>query len=594
MASKISSKLEGSEYDYIVCGGGTSGSVLAARLAEDPRNSVLVIEAGQHNSLLENTLMCGGWSQNFETEADWNITAEPNLGINNRRIKLSCGKFLGGSSGVNGTACVRGTKQDYDDWNMPGWSGEEVFGYMKKAENFHGKEWFKADEEAHGYDGPLNIEPHDPAPISKMVLESMVDRGFKLQPDMFTTGDSPHGCGHAPRTVYKGDRTMAADYLLNKRPNLAIKTETMVDKIILEGEGANLKAVAVKVIEKDGSMREIKATKEIIVSGGAYCTPTVLMRSGIGEKAQLASHGIDCKVDLPGVGKNLMDHLVCFIFYATKTPNITTDHLLFAPNALGEAYRQWKVEKRGPLSTFPFGVFSYARVDERLKAEPLWNSAPRKEGRDPMGLTSAQPNIELFGTECYGGPKSFTDFPDGVNSHVFGFIAELFAPKSRGSVTLKSADPKDNPIVDHKYLSEALDVVVLSEACKYANEVITQGKGTRDIVDGSWPAASNHHKNTERKDWVPFVRDHATTCYHPAGTAKMGTDSDPMAVLDSELRVRGVKGLRVADTSVMPLLNQGHPQMPAYAIGEKAADLIRGKSLGMSSLTEKISNVTLS
>lgn len=233
-------------------------------------------------------------------------------------------------------------------------------------------------------------------------------------------------------------------------------------------------------------------------------------------------------------------------------------------------------------------------MDERLKAEPLWNSAVRKEGRDPMGLTPTQPNVEFFSTECYGGPKQFADFPDGENSHAFSLIAELFAPKSRGTVTLKSADPRDNPIVDHKYLSEELDVVVLSEACKFANEIITQGKGTRDIVDGSWPAALTHHKNTEREDWVPFVRDNATTCYHPAGTAKMGTDSDPMAVLDSELRVRGVKGLRVADTSVMPLLNQGHTQMPAYAIGEKAADLIRGKSLGVSSLTEKIGNITLS
>lgn len=143
-----------------------------------------------------------------------------------------------------------------------------------------------------------------------MILESMESQGLILQPDMFTTGDNPHGCGHAPRTVYKGDRTTAANYFVNKGPNLAIKTETTVNRIILEGEGDNIKAVAVSVVEKDGSTREIKAKKEIIVSGGAYCSPTILMRSGIGEKAELASHGINCKVDLPGVGKNLMDHLV--------------------------------------------------------------------------------------------------------------------------------------------------------------------------------------------------------------------------------------------------------------------------------------------
>jgi len=268
--------------------------------------------------------------------------------------------------------------------------------------------------------------------------------------------------------------------------------------------------------------------------------------------------------------------------------------LLYKPNALGEAYRQWKEEKRGALSTFPFGAFAYARLDERLKSEPAWASAPRKEGRDPMGLTPAQPNIEFFSTECYGGPKQYADFPDGENTHAFSLIAELFSPKSRGSVTLKSNNPMDNPVVDHKYLSEELDVVVLSEACRFANEIITQGKGTAHIVDGSWPANLAHHKHTSREDWVPYVKDHATTCYHPGGTCKMGTDDDPMAVLDNELRVRGVRGLRVADTSVMPLLNQGHTQMPAYAIGEKAADLIKGVFLPLNGHTKETGDVQIS
>lgn len=152
------------------------------------------------------------------------------------------------------------------------------------------------------------------APISNMILESMQSQGLPFQPDMFTTGDNPHGCGHAPRTVYKGDRTTAANYLVNKGPNLAIWTETTVDKVILEGSGEDLKAVAVRILDKDGSAKEIKARKEIIVSGGAYCSPTILMRSGIGSKSELAAYGIDCKVDLPGVGKNLMDHLVSLLF----------------------------------------------------------------------------------------------------------------------------------------------------------------------------------------------------------------------------------------------------------------------------------------
>lgn len=203
---------------------------------------------------------------------------------------------------------------------------------------------------------------------------------------------------------------------------------------------------------------------------------------------------------------------IVFIFYATKQQNITNDHLLYKPDALGEAYRQWKEEKRGPLSTFPFGAFGYARLDERLKSEPLWQTAPREDGRDPMGLTLSQPNIEFFSTECYGGPKQYDKFPDGDKTHAFSLIAELFSPKSRGQVTLKSADPLENPVVDHNYLADDLDVLVLSEACKFANEIITQGKGTRDIVEGSWPADLMHHQNTKREDWVPFVKENATTC----------------------------------------------------------------------------------
>lgn len=204
-----------------------------------------------------------------------------------------------------------------------------------------------------------------------------------------------------------------------------------------------------------------------------------------------------------------------------------------------------------------------------------------------MGLKKEQPNVEFFSTECYGGPKQFTNYPDGVEKHAFSLIAELFAPKSRGEVSLKSKDPMDNPVVDHNYLANELDVLVLSEACKFANEIIVEGKGTKDIVQGSWPADLMHHKHTTREEWVLYVKDNATTCYHPGGTCKMGSSSDEMAVLDAELRVRGVKGLRVADTSVMPLLNQGHTQMPAYAIGEKAADMVKNSAVGMDGVEGK-------
>ncbi|EXF73871.1 GMC oxidoreductase [Colletotrichum fioriniae PJ7] len=562
-------------YDFIVCGGGTSGCVVASRLAEVPGVNVLVIEAGEHNENLENVHMTGGWSQLFDKDTDWNVISEKKPSVNNRQVKLSRGKFLGGCSGCNGTLCIRGAKQDYDDWGVEGWTGDEVFKYIRKAENFHGKPWFEASED-HGTNGHLNIEPHDLAPISNLIMDSMVSKGLPLDHDMFSHGENPHGCGHAPRTVHKGLRTTAADFVTkeNKKDNLHLLVETHVEKVIIEKVDGELKATGVKVLKADGSVVDIKARKEVIVSGGAYCSPNILNRSGIGAKTELDSFGIPTLVDLPGVGKNLMDHLIVFMFYETEKAGLTNDHHVYHGDNFAKTYALWKDQQAGFLSTFPFGAFAYARLDERLADSELWKNAPRQPGRDPMGLTPKQPNIEFFTTECYGGPKQYDQFPtDG--KYAFSMIAELFGPRSRGTVTLRDTGAKSVPVVDTNYLSDPLDVEVLAEACRFGNEIIMEGAGTKDIVKGSWPSDLVHHKHTTREDWAPYVRDNATTCYHAAGTCAMGNASDPKAVVDPTLTVKGVKGLRVADCSIMPVLNGGHTQMPAYGIGEKAADLIK-------------------
>jgi choline dehydrogenase-like flavoprotein len=359
-----------------------------------------------------------------------------------------------------------------------------------------------------------------------------------------------------------------------QKENIEVLVETLVDKINFDNSSAGTpRATSVSLVAKDGSRRTVTARKEIIVSAGAYCSPAVLLRSGIGAREELAKHSISCVVDSPGVGKNLLDHLIVFTFYETEQEGLTNDRLVYHDNAIASSYMLYKEKKTGVLSTFPFGAFGYARLDDRLADSELWQNADRKQGRDPMGLTKRQPHVEYFTTELYGGPKQYENFPID-KKHAFAMITELFAPHSKGTVTLKSTNPEDNPVIDCNYLSHPLDLLVLTEGVRLGNEIVMQGSGTKNVVKGSWPADLTHHGFTERDQWVEHVKKEATTCYHAAGTCRMGKDGDEGAVLDAELKVRGVEGLRVVDVSVMPTLHGGHTQMPAYGIGEKAADLI--------------------
>ncbi|EXJ78576.1 hypothetical protein A1O1_08977 [Capronia coronata CBS 617.96] len=572
-------------YDYIICGGGTSGCVLAGRLAENIDARILLIEAGPDSADLENVHMVGGWSNNFDSETDWNIVTEPQSSADGRQIKCSRGRLLGGSSGVNGTLCIRGVKQDFDDWKLDGWTGEDMWRCMNKSETFHNKPWFNPSFKDHGYDGPLHLEPHDLAPISELVKQSMIEKSLPLHEDMFATGETSTGCGHALRTVYEGIRTTAADFVSKgyRRDNVTIQTDATVDKVIIS-EGSNgLRATGVEMITKSGEKITAHARKEVIVSAGAYGSPAILLRSGLGPKEELEKVGITPKVNLPGVGKNLLDHPVCWFFYEVDRPGLTLDHLVHHDQGFASSYKLYKEKKTGVFSTFPFGIFAYTRLDKQLNGDPLWEKAPRWEGRDAMGLTPSQPNVEFFNTEMYGGPKQWVDFPTD-HRYVVGMCTVLFSARSRGSVTLRSSNPLENPIVDHQYLADPLDLLVLTQGCQTINNIMTTGSATKDLIKGSWPPRRSHHQYTSRKEWEPYVKETVTTCYHPGGTCKMGQITDPMAVLDEQLRVRGVKGLRVVDVSVMPELNNGHTQSPAYGIGERAAEIIKEDSKKASKL----------
>lgn len=448
---------------------------------------------------------------------------------------------------------------------------------------FHPKKWFPHDESAHGYDGPLHIEPGETFPLTERFLKSFQSKGLPYIPDMFSSGVASQGCGHAMRTTWKGYRTTAADYITKdkERPNVTIRCDVTVDKVILERGSSGLEAKGVEYVDNNGNRSVAYARKEVLLAGGTYNTPSMLLRSGIGPKEDLDNLGIPVNLDLPGVGKNLQDHQLIFVYYELNTPDLTDDaRVNHDPDAYNNGHKEWKESKSGWLATFPFGAFGFNRLSDRLDAEnEEWRNLPRKPGRDPMDLTESQPNLEFFHTVCYGGPPEYTDKPQ-PGQWALSMCCFLCGLQSRGYTTIKTTDPFEPPYVDPKYLDDRRDLLMMSEGVRWMNEVIMTGEGTKDVVKGAWPPGADHHLKKTNEEWQPFVQKYASTSYHPGGTCKLGKADDPMAVVDQYLCVRGVKNLRVVDCSIMPTLHSGHTQMPAFGIAEKAAEYIRaGKTV---------------
>ncbi|CAF1473052.1 unnamed protein product [Rotaria sp. Silwood1] len=566
-------------YDYIVIGGGTSGAVAARRLAEgDTNSSVCLLEAGPSHEEVIHGRIPGNWVLGKEKSHDWNYDTVAQKGCNNRIISAPRARFLGGCSAINGTLLIRGTKADYDRiaaMGNPGWSWEDMLPYFKASETFHPAEWHQSDLTVHGTSGPLHTEPYPHAPISEKVIESFIDSGFEYKPDMFVQGDY-EGVGHAVRTAYKGIRSTSADFILHyEKTNLTVRTGIYVDRIILEQNNVNnkekrdYKAVGVEAhYDATGQSIIIKARKEIILSAGAYNSPMVLMYSGIGPAEHLIEMGISCKV---------------LTSYQVNDSNLTLDRFVYYhPDALALSVKEWNKTKTGFLAGLPFGPFALKRIDKTIQ-DPVWEAAKLEKQKtqpleyDPTGQWPNQPHIEFWTSELYVYIPSCPQADELPHNPVegeggIGLYVLLCGPQARGTVRLSSKDPTCKPIIDHAYLENDLDVAVLAEGCRIGHEVLMKGRGTKNIVVGPWPKTISHPKDLA--DWKTHVRAVASTCFHPCGTCKMAPDTDPMGVVDNQLRVRNVESLRVADVSILPLINNGHTQAPAYAIGEKLAHMV--------------------
>ncbi len=525
-------------FDYIVIGGGSAGSVLAGRLSEDPAVRVCLLEAGKADKSV--LIHCpAGLAVMAKYELNgWGQNTTPQPGLNGRQGYQPRGKVLGGSSSINAMVYTRGQHADYDHWaaeGNPGWGWDDVLPYFKRAEDNA-----RGGDALHGAGGPLHVmDLRSPNPFSKRFVEAAVQAG-EVRNDDFN-GPSQEGVGLYQVTHKNGERHSAAKGYLTPhlgRSNLRVITEARATRIVLE----NRRAVGVEY-EQGGVRQTLRCSREVLLSAGAFLSPQLLMLSGIGPGAHLQSHSIDVLHDLPGVGLHLHDHPD--VVQVMDAPGL---HDLFGLSPQGamnivRAIGEWHRSRSGPLTT------NFAEAGGFIKSSP----------------DEPAPDLQLhfvLGKLVDHGRK--TVFGHGYSSHVC-----LLQPKSRGSVQLASNDPFVLPLVDPNFLGEHDDADRMVRGMKRMRELLAQPAlatfGARETS-----ASSGAQTDAEIEQ---FIRNHADTIYHPVGSCRMGPGS--LDVVDAELRVHGMEGLRVIDASVMPRIVSGNTNSPTIMIAEKAVDLLR-------------------
>ena len=529
--------------DIVIVGAGSAGCALAGRLSEDPSISVILIEAGGRDRNPWIHIPVGYFKTLDNPATDWCYVTEPDPGLNGRSIKWPRGRVLGGSSSINGLLYVRGQQEDYDHWRQlgnPGWGFDEVLPAFRRAEAWEG-----GDSEARGGDGPVAVsKTRLSRPVVDDWMASAMAAGYPGNAD-YNAGDQ-EGVAPFQLTMRKGLRCSSARAYLapaRRRTNLTVLTGAQVQRVVLR-EG---RAAGVEIRHGKGALdrvETVEARREVVLSAGAIGSPQILMLSGIGAGEMLNAAGVDTRLDLPGVGQNLQDHLQARPVFRCTSSTINTEARSLMRRA-GMAL-QFALNRSGPMT-----------MAASLGAAFL-------KTRPGLATPDIQFHIQPFSADSpTEGPHPFDAFTASVC---------VLRPESAGEIRLTSPDPLVHPAIHPNYLATDSDCDTLVEGVRIARRIAGIAPLSDQITAEHAPGPEVSDDRDALLDWV---RNTSTTIYHPAGTCKMGPKEDPKAVVDSRLSVHGIDGLRVADASIMPQIVSGNTNAPAIMIGERAADFVR-------------------
>lgn len=524
-------------YDYIIIGSGPAGCVLANRLTEDPATRVLLLEAGKPDT---NPLfhVPAGFAKLTGTTGSWGYATAPQKSLGGREIWYPQGKVLGGGSSINAQVFTRGNPADYDTWardfGCDGWSHSEILPYYRRSEDNP-----RFSNKYHGVGGPLQVSDSDPQMMTQVFVRACQEAGFPFNPDF--NGAEQQGFGFYQTTTRNGRRSSAPVAYIKpalKRPNLSVETNAFVRRIVVE-KG---RAVGVEVGD-DGNKRVLKCNREVLVSAGAIGSPKLLLLSGIGPADELKNHGIEVVADIKGVGKNLHDHVDVFLVSEC------------AGNYSFDRYKPWHMSLWAGLQYLMF------------RKGPVASNLVDGGGFWWCDKDAPSPDIQFHFLPGSGLEHGVRKIGNGVTLN-----STIMQPRSRGSVTLRSADPEEAPVIDPNFWDDPYDQKISIQGFKISRQIMAQ-ESFKPYIKGEVSPG----KDVQTDDEIAaYGRENCKTDYHPAGTCRMGAADDPMAVLSPDLKVRGLDGIRVVDSSVMPKVVSSNTYSPTVMIAEKASDIIRG------------------